>query len=215
MNVPLFSSLHSPLHSSLRMILRNLGLRIATLALGFTVTLSPVVHADGDNTPLTNVIALVSQRLSLAEPVARWKWAHHEPITDTPRENALLATLDKRARTGGIDPVFTQQFFRDQIEASKDVQNALFANWRNSHAPDGAPPDLTKELRPKLDEITSALLGALSRVEPLRDSPDCQSHLADSLAQWKHVTRYDSALNAPLARALSHVCSAGGVSAVG
>lgn len=184
---------------------------VITLSLAFAST----VHADGDDTPLTNVVALVSQRLALAEPVARWKWAHHDPITDKPREDALLAALDKRARAAGIDPVFTQQFFRDQIESSKDVQNALFDNWRKSHAPDGTPPDLSKELRPKLDEVTNALLSALGRVEPLRASPDCQSRLADSLAQWKHVTRYDSALNAPLSRALSHVCSAGGASAIG
>lgn len=183
--------------------------------LGFAFVLPAAALADGDNTPLTNVIALVSQRLALAEPVARWKWAHHDAITDKPREDALLASLDKRARASGIDPVLTQQFFRDQIEASKDVQNALFDNWRLSRAPEGTPPDLAKDLRPKLDDVTNALLGALDRVQPLRDSPDCQSRLADSLAQWKHVTRYDSALNAPLSRALSHVCSGGGMSAVG
>ncbi len=32
-------------------------------------------HANGDDTPFTNLIALVSQRLALAEPVVRYKWA--------------------------------------------------------------------------------------------------------------------------------------------
>jgi chorismate mutase len=176
---------------------------------------SSTARADGDDTPLINVIALSSQRLALAEPVARWKWAHHEPITDQPREAALLAGIESRAKTAGIDPAFAQTFFRDQIEASKDVQNALFDNWRKSRPPEGTPPDLARDTRPKLDRVTNALLTALARVEPLRHADDCPLRLADSIARWKHLTRYDSAQNAPLERALSHVCAAGGVGAVG
>ena len=171
--------------------------------------------ADGDDTPLTNLIALSSQRLALAEPVARWKWAHHESITDEPREAALLARIDVRAKAAGIDPAFAQAFFRDQIEASKDVQNALFDNWRTSRPPEGTPPDLARDTRPQLDRVTDSLLHALARVEPLRHADDCPLRLADSIARWKHLTRYDSAQNAPLGRALSHVCAAGGVGAVG
>src|ERR1700712_3064157 len=82
-------------------------------------TVSSKAFADGDDTPLTNLIALSSQRLALAEPVARWKWANHESITDEPREAALLARMDTRAKAAGIDPAFARDFFRDQIEASK------------------------------------------------------------------------------------------------
>ncbi len=182
-----------------------------TLIWGYSST----ARAEGDDTPLTNLIALSSQRLALAEPVARWKWAHHEPITDQPREAALLAGIDSRAKAAGIDPAFAQAFFRDQIEASKDVQNALFDNWRKSRPPEGTPPDLARDTRPKLDRVTNSLLTALARVEPLRHADDCPLRLANSIARWKHLTRYDSALNAPLERALSHVCAAGGVGAVG
>ncbi|WP_250533393.1 chorismate mutase [Caballeronia sp. AZ10_KS36] len=188
------------------------------LTVACTLLLAAVApaQADGDDTAFTNLIALVSQRLALAEPVARYKWARHEPITDAPREAALLRHVDERARAADIDPDFAQQFFRDQIDASKDVQNALFANWRAlKAAPEGSPPDLATDTRPKLDRLTSALLTALSRIEPMRHADDCPLRLADSLARWKHVTRYDSSMNAPLGRALSHVCAAGGVGAVG
>jgi chorismate mutase len=190
---------------------------IASLAACFIVVMacSSVALADGDDTPLTNLIALSSQRLALAEPIARWKWVHHEPITDQPREAALLTGIDSRAKAAGIDPAFAQLFFRDQIEASKDVQNALFDNWRKSRAPEGTPPDLARDTRPKLDRVTNALLAALAGVEPLRHADDCPVRLADSIARWKHLTRYDSAQNAPLSRALSHVCASGGVGAVG
>jgi chorismate mutase len=176
---------------------------------------SSAALADGDDTPFTNLIALSSQRLALAEPVARWKWVHHEPITDQPRETALLAGINAHALSAGIDPAFAALFFRDQIEASKDVQNALFNNWRKLRAPEGTPPDLAHDTRPKLDSVTNALLSALAGVEPLRHADDCPLRLANSIARWKHLTRYDSAQNAPLARALSHVCASGGVGAVG
>ena len=48
---------------------------IASLAAFFIAIMacSSAALADGDDTPLTNLIALSSQRLALAEPVARWK----------------------------------------------------------------------------------------------------------------------------------------------
>ena len=51
---------------------------VAVAALGVALFSSPrIASADGDDTALTNVVALASQRLALAEPVARWKWANH------------------------------------------------------------------------------------------------------------------------------------------
>ncbi|WP_244814019.1 chorismate mutase [Caballeronia sp. Lep1P3] len=192
------------------------ALRALAAASALLIALTTPAHADGDDTAFTNLIALVSQRLALAEPVARWKWARHEPITDAPRENALLGQVRERARATQVDPEFAQQFFQGQIDASKDVQNALFANWRALRAaPEGTPPDLANDTRPKLDRLTRSLLSALAQVEPIRHADDCPLRLADSLARWKHVTRYDSSMNAPLTRALSHVCASGGVGAIG
>lgn len=171
--------------------------------------------ADGDDTALTNLIALASQRLALAEPVARWKWANHQDITDIPRENALLADVEKRAATANVDPAFARAFFQDQIDASKDVQNALFATWRRSQPPQGSAPDLATSTRPQLDRLTQSLVAGLARVQPLRAASDCPSRVAQSLANWKSLTRYDSAHSSALTRALGHVCETGGVGATG
>lgn len=190
----------------------------ASCALALSIALAlpstPAV-ADGDDTALTNLIALASQRLALAEPVARWKWANHQAITDTPRENALLADVEKRAAAANVDPAFARAFFQDQIDASKDVQNALFATWRGSRPPEGPAPDLATGTRPQLDRLTQALVAGLARVQPLRATPDCPSRVAQSLANWKSLTRYDSARSAALTRALGHVCETGGVGATG
>jgi chorismate mutase len=193
------------------------SLLASTVCASVLALAAPVsAHADGDDTPFTNLIALVSQRLALAEPVARWKWAHHEAITDAPREEALLKQVEKKANAAEVDPAFARQFFRDQIDASKDVQNALFANWRAlKAAPEQSPPDLATDTRPKLDRLTQSLVAALAHVEPIRHADDCPVRLAESVARWKHVTRYDSSMNEPLMRALSHVCATGGVGAVG
>jgi chorismate mutase len=189
---------------------------ILAIAAALSFACAAPANADGDDTAFTNLIALVSQRLALAEPVARYKWARREPITDEPREAALLKHVEDKAKAAQVDPDFAHQFFRDQIDASKDVQNALFANWRAlKAAPESAPPDLATDTRPKLDRLTQQLITALSRVEPIRHADDCPLRLADSVARWKHLTRYNSSMNEPLMHALSHVCASGGVGAVG
>ncbi|RKE34632.1 chorismate mutase [Paraburkholderia sp. BL23I1N1] len=186
------------------------------LALFTALALAPAsAVADGDDTALTNLIALASQRLALAEPVARWKWANHQAITDTPRENALLADVEKRAVDANVDPAFAHAFFQDQIDASKDVQNALFDNWRSTRPPEGPAPDLATSTRPQLDRLTQSLVAGLARVQPLRTAQDCPSRVAQSLANWKSLTRYDSAHSSALTRALGHVCETGGVGATG
>jgi len=189
---------------------------VAVAVLGVAVLSSPhVARADGDDTALTTLVALASQRLALAEPVARWKWANHKAIEDLPREAALLASVEKRAEQSGVDPAFARTFFEDQIAASKDVQNALFATWRATQPPEGAPPDLATSTRPALDQLTQKMLAGLAQVAPLRDAPDCQARLARSIANWKTLTRYDSTRTQALRTALSHVCAGGGASAVG
>jgi chorismate mutase len=175
------------------------------LALPFTPA-----HADGDDTAFTNLIALVSQRLALAEPVAHWKWDHHKPITDAPREAALLTDVQKRATTAGVDPGFARAFFRDQIDASTQVQKDLFESWHASQPPAGAAPDLATVTRPQLDRLTGQLIGALAQVQPLRASDECPARLAHSLASWKQLTRYDSSHADALNQALGHVCESGG-----
>lgn len=169
------------------------------------------VRADGDDTALTSLIALVAQRLALTEPVAHWKWAHRKPVTDAPREAALLDDVQKRASAAGIDPAFARAFFRDQIDASTQVQKALFETWHTSQAPADPAPDLATATRPALDRLTGQLLGALARVEPLRVSADCPVRVARSVAAWKQLTRYDSARADAMNRALGHVCETGGV----
>jgi chorismate mutase len=186
------------------------------LCAALTLTLTPTAaYADSDDTALTNLISLVSQRLALAEPVARWKWANHQPITDAPREAALLTDVAQRAAAAQMDPEFARAFFQDQIDASKEVQNALFATWRSTRPPEGAAPDLVTSIRPQIDQLTKSMIAALVRVQTLRTAPDCPSRVAQGIANWKSLTRYDSTRSGALTHALGHVCESGGVGATG
>jgi chorismate mutase len=180
------------------------------IALAFCAT-SCNAEADGDETALINLVALASQRLALAVPVAQWKWANARPITDAPREAALLAEVDKRARAANVDPAFARAFFQDQIDASKQVQEELFDTWRKSRPPEGPAPDLAASTRPQLDRLTQALIPALARVQPMRNAQDCPSRVARSVDNWKAMTRYGATDGKALATALAHVCTAGGV----
>jgi chorismate mutase len=205
-----FSTIDDPVPlPSMKSFMRASALSCAVL-LASTLQIQPA-RADADDTALTNLISLASQRLALAEPVAQWKWANHKPITDRAREQALLADVDKRARRAGVEPSFAHTFFSDQIEASTQMQKALFDEWRTSQPPAGTPPDLSSVIRPQLDQLTPQLIAGLARVEALRTAPDCPMRVAQNLANWKSLTRYDSITTNALTRALEHVCESGGV----
>jgi chorismate mutase-like protein len=116
--------------------------------------------------------ALIDARLLLAPDVAQYKWNHHAPIEDLPREAQVIAALGHRAGDLGVPQAWAESFFRAQIEASKTAQNELFQGWdvtRHGRFPDA--PDLAAVTRPKLDRLTEQLLRALAENWPVLSDP--------------------------------------------
>ena len=116
--------------------------------------------------------ALIDERLLLAPDVAQYKWNHHLPIEDAPREAQVIAALGHRAGELGVPQPWAEAFFRAQIEASKTAQNELFQGWdvfKRGQFPDA--PDLATVTRPKLDRLTDQLLGALAENWPVLSDP--------------------------------------------
>jgi len=185
----------------------------ATLALASLPTRAATATADAGEAALMNVIALVSQRLTLADTVARYKWSKSQDITDTPRENALLKDVAQRATGYGVEPQFARTFFRDQIDANKSVQQGLIAAWQQIPPPPQAVPDLAQSIRPELDRLTVSMLTALGRIEPLRQADDCPIELAHGLAEWHRLNPSDTLHEQALKQALAHLCLSGGVGA--
>ena len=116
--------------------------------------------------------ALIDARLMLAPDVAQYKWNHHLPIEDLPREAQVIAALGRQANALGVPLPWAEAFFRAQIEASKTAQNELFQGWdvfKRGQFPDA--PDLSTVTRPKLDKLTEQLLHALAENWPVLSDP--------------------------------------------
>jgi chorismate mutase-like protein len=121
---------------------------------------------------------LIEQRLSLMTDVARAKWNTGSAIEDPVREQQLLADIAVKSQSIGISSEWAKHFFRFQIEAAKEVQYCLFAQWTAQRRGSFADvPDLRSAIRPKLDRLTGELLKDLAREWPgLRRRLPAQKH---------------------------------------
>ena len=131
-----------------------------------------------DSEKIDRVLVLIQQRLGYMDDVARNKWNSGAPIEDLPREREIIEAIGREAPVHGLDPEIARDFFRAQIEASKIIQNARFAEWRARNQPPFADiPDLRNQIRPALDALTPALLAALAAAMPELARPGSGHHL--------------------------------------
>jgi chorismate mutase len=110
------------------------------------------------------LVELVARRVALGDLVAAAKFGTTVPIDDPYRERSLLRQVIGLSAKRGIDPAFIDRFFRAQIEANKAVQRSLHALWKVE--PGRRParrPDLAREVRPQLDQLTTAILDELAK----------------------------------------------------
>jgi chorismate mutase len=114
------------------------------------------------------LVALVVQRLALAEDVAAAKFASGQPVDDPLREREILDSVARRLIRPRVLHERGMQFFRDQIEANKVIQRGLHEHWRD-HPEDlpVVPHNLAVEVRPRLDHITGKMLSLFVRVDTL------------------------------------------------
>ena len=76
-------------------------------------------------------------------------------------------------------------FFNAQIEANKFVQYALLADWyRAGKAPEHAPVDLLKVIRPQLDEVQKSLIAELVDTVSVRTSKTCRADVAKAVGKY-------------------------------
>lgn len=126
---------------------------------------APLPAADTDK--IDRVLILIQQRLAYMNDVARNKWNSGAPIEDLPREREIIDTLGRQAADYRLDAAIARNFFRAQIEASKIIQHARFAEWRTRNQPSFADiPDLRDHIRPALDALTPQLMQALAAAIP-------------------------------------------------
>jgi chorismate mutase len=133
---------------------------------------------------IDRLLGLMRQRLLVMHEVARWKWHHRQPITDTTREAALLERTSLRAHELGLDAELAVHFMKAQIAAGRQVQQQDMEGWQTQPSPqDKAVPDLATELRPKIDQLNLGLLDALARLAPHLDDEQVRRRLRVSAAE--------------------------------
>ena len=180
---------------------------VAAAMLGM-LTAAGTAPASAQTRPLQPIALAVSLRLATADTVASAKWGTPSPIDDPAREAQVLGTVATQAADEGLSAPRVQQIFRDQIEANKAVQRALFSWW--SVAPGAAPtvrPDLT-QVRPVIDRQNTDILLQLREQEDVLAGPGCVPALVDAAVAVAAEQRLDALHQATLARALVSICGA-------
>lgn len=117
------------------------------------------------------------------------KYNSGAPIEDIPREQAVLAAVEKEASTYHVKPKEAHALFSAQIEASKAAQRRFIHVWH------GLPhfstaPDLARDVRPRLDALTPAILEAYGEARPFlshaHDRATAVSRFAPAYhAEWR------------------------------
>lgn len=106
---------------------------------------------------------LLVARLDWMDEVAMVKQIRALPITDAPREAELLAAMEQRGTAAGLPAPAVRAFFTGQINAAKQYQS----EWMQRHPKEVQQeyvmlPDLTKTVRPALDEISGEMIACLA-----------------------------------------------------
>lgn len=130
----------------------------------------PASSVQGAFGPLGPLADLSVRRAVLGDKVAAAKFGTTLPIDDPVREKQLLDNVAAESVRLGLPPETSIRLFRAQIEANKTVQRGLFKRWQEH--PSEAPterPDLAKEVRPLLDQITGQILQQLLATRAVRD----------------------------------------------
>lgn len=138
---------------------------------------APGVADAADAVQADRLLTLIDQRLAVAPIVAKAKWNSGGAVNDPPREQLILDAVVAQAK--GLDPVFARHFFQAQFDASKAMQLGLHAQWRRQGLGrfDDAP-DLGRDVRPVLDQLTPELIAALEKLQPMLAQPGMQAYIA-------------------------------------
>ncbi|MEZ0068042.1 chorismate mutase [Streptacidiphilus sp. MAP12-20] len=157
--------------------------------------------------PLEAIAELSAQRVEVADQVAAAKYGTTSPIDDPAREAAVIADAERQATALGIDPAPVAKIFRDQIEASKIVQRALFAEWDAdpSLAPTTKPSLAT--VRVELNTIGTELVQAIAAAGTTPQAPSCDGQLTAAAVHARHQQSLDTLHYTALLRALPSVCT--------
>jgi chorismate mutase len=189
------------------MTFRNRRLIVAAV---LCITGLDLAYAQSAVEQLKPLVEVSARRLDIAKRVALSKWDSGTPVEDAAREALVIQGAVKAGEVKGLDDTAVANFFRAQIEANKVVQYSLLADWRREgKAPEHAPIDLIKSIRPELDQLQVAMIADLAQTVDVRASKTCRVDVAKAAGAYLAEHRSDTAaLDAvALDRALAATCT--------
>jgi chorismate mutase len=147
--------------------------------LGFSMCAAQAAVPAPAPDSLRPLLVTMYERLSIADEVALSKWDTRQPTQDSAREAQVIANARKQALERKLDPDEVAELIAAQIEASKLVQYGLLAQWQAAgKAPDTPRPDLTTQVRPRLDQLQTRLLTEYAKFARYRTDLNCPLWLA-------------------------------------
>jgi chorismate mutase len=174
-----------------------------------TINAAATDHSQLTEDPLQRLVETSAERLAIAEEVALAKWDSGAPVEDEAREAQVISGAVKAAEARGLKADEVSRFFKAQIEANKEVQYSLLAEWRRAgSAPDHEPVSLAL-IRPKLDQLELEFIDELSGTATIRASPSCSVSIARTVGKYvsAHNNEMGSVQAVALDRALAATCT--------
>jgi chorismate mutase len=124
------------------------------------VQAEPCSQADAE--AVQHLLQAIQKRLYLMHDVARYKWNEHLPIEDKEREKILIDQLAEKAATYHLEKAWAISFLQNQMDAAKLLQEQDMLAWKSLGVDSFKNiPDLKKEIRPKLDQLTTDIFESL------------------------------------------------------
>jgi chorismate mutase len=180
------------------------------LVAAFAIGGMDAAYAQNAVEQLQPLVETTAHRLMTGEQVALAKWDSGKAVEDAPREAQVIRDAMKDGAAKALDEASVSNFFKAQIEANKFVQYALLADWyRAGKAPEHAPVDLLKVIRPQLDEAQKSLIAELVDTASVRTSKTCRADVAKAVGKYvsTHALGGGPITAATLDRALAGACT--------
>src|SRR5260370_20701602 len=163
----------------------HFNLKKITMMAAFAIGGMGSAYAQNAVEQLQPLVETTAHRLMIGEQVALAKWDSGKAVEDPPREAQVILGAIKDGVAKGLDEASVSNFFNAQIEANKFVQYALLADWyRAGKAPEHAPVDLLKVIRPQLDEVQKSLIAELVDTAAVRRSKTCHADVAKAVVKY-------------------------------
>lgn len=160
----------------------------AVIAFVFTLAVGSAAANNPQASPTDHLVHLLHDRLALAYDVAKAKHNSGAPVEDLRRERVVIDNAVKQANVlgisaAGITPEMVRRLFVAQIDASKVAQAEFVGRWQG-HPKFADAPDLARQIRPRLDALTTEIIAAFVSTESDRHSTRFKARLASAIRRW-------------------------------